>query len=181
MHLLTVDGILINLDVGLRRGTCELGLKCQRTKVSWFTTSSQLKHHRHTHCALLSSYLLCPQLHISLAKRFIERFYFGYFEFCLRVHTRTRIIFRHCLVLEMTLPYSLHLAQVRKHETELHMLFVSRHTYFSSPQANIYMLIGIAFYFLTLLVVLFKWIEIPSQGFSTFFCRMENVLSCLII
>ena len=94
---------MINLDVGLCRGTCELGLKCQRTKVSWFTTSSQLEHHRHTHCALLSSYSLCPQLHISLAKRcFIERLYFGCFEFCLRLHTRTRIIFRHCLVLEMT-------------------------------------------------------------------------------
>jgi hypothetical protein len=84
-------------------GHGQCGLKCRRTKVSWFTTSSQLEHHRHTRCALLSSYSLCPQLHISLAKPcFIERFYFGCFEFCLRLHTRTRIIFRHCLVLEMT-------------------------------------------------------------------------------
>ena len=77
-------------------------LEMSKDKLSLFTTGSQLGNHRRTHCALLSSYLLCPQLHISLAKRFIERFYFGYFEFCLRVHTRTRIIFRHCLVLEMT-------------------------------------------------------------------------------
>jgi len=77
-------------------------LEMSKDKLSLFTTGSQLGHHRHTHCVLLSSYLVCPQLHISLAKRFIERFYFGYFEFCLRVHTRTRIIFRHCLVLEMT-------------------------------------------------------------------------------
>lgn len=156
---ITEDGRLINPCCGLVQRNMRVGVEMSKDKLFWFTTGSQLEHHRHTHCALLSSYLITlPSITYqlgTLAKRFKERFYFGCFEFCLRLHTRTRIIFRHCLVLKWHLPYSLHLAQVRKHETELHMPFVSRYTLHHCKQ--IFICLGVAFFFLTLLIVIFKW------------------------